>query len=179
MVGRLDPNLQRALVQVGRRSGEPVRINEGFRTRFRQEELAAGRGGATGPAAAPGTSEHEFGRAADVDLTAEQRALLDQVGLTTPVAGEPWHVELADGGGGVGALPGSSLGGGFAGTPAPSAPARPSSLRDLFTGLGSGGVGPAPSALAARAPLPRTRSEDEEEDEETLVERLRRLGVIP
>ncbi len=94
----LIPPMQEALVALAKKSGQPVQVNEGFRTAQRQIDLANGEGGATGPAAAPGTSNHEFGFAADLQLTAEQTALLPEVGLSnTVVAGEPWHVELVDG----------------------------------------------------------------------------------
>ncbi len=91
----LIPPMQEALVALAKKSGQPVQVNEGFRTAQRQIDLANGEGGATGPAAAPGTSNHEFGFAADLQLTAEQTALLPEVGLSnTVVSGEPWHVEL-------------------------------------------------------------------------------------
>ena len=86
-INKLDPALQTALVRLGRKSGEPVSVNEGFRTTYRQTELAEGRGGATGPAAAPGTSRHEFGNAADLNLTAKQRSLLGAVGLSNGGSG--------------------------------------------------------------------------------------------
>lgn len=91
----LVPPMQVALVKLAKLSGEPVQVNEGFRTAQRQIDLANGAGGATGPAAAPGTSNHEFGLAADLQLTAKQTSLLGQAGLNnTAVGGEPWHVEL-------------------------------------------------------------------------------------
>lgn len=178
-ISRLNPDLKRSLVQLGRLSGEPVRVNEGFRTRFRQTELAAGRGGATGPAAPPGTSPHEFGEAVDADLTSRQRELLPRVGLGTPVEGEPWHLELA-GAAGTSATP---LAGGT-----PTA-AGGSAVEALFGGTGAAptaGVrsrraprprrpvlSPLAAQLAARAPQPRNPLlEDEEEEEPTDLEEL-------
>lgn len=96
-VTELSPAMQTALVNLAKKSGQPVMMNEGFRTPERQIDLASGVGGATGPAAAPGTSNHEVGQAVDLELTPEQTALLGEVGLNnTAVSGEPWHVELND-----------------------------------------------------------------------------------
>lgn len=141
---RLIGPLQRRIVRLGRRSGEPVDINSGFRTRGEQQELfnrfQAGTGNLAAP---PGSSQHEFGGAVDVNLTGRQRELLPQLGLETPVPGEPWHVELIDGkptrvpgpppprGGGGGRTPstspapttGRSL---TPATPAPTTPSAPS-----------------------------------------------------
>jgi hypothetical protein len=51
-----------------------------------------------GLAAAPGTSEHGWGRALDLDLDGTAQAWLQQhagrFGFTAPVAGEPWHWEF-------------------------------------------------------------------------------------
>jgi hypothetical protein len=50
------------------------------------------------PVAAPGTSQHEFGNAIDVDsskLTAEQRTMLTQAGFVQPYANDPNHWELS------------------------------------------------------------------------------------
>lgn len=89
------------------RHGIRVRIVSGFRTRAEQEYLwkgyqrkLAGIPGNThfNLAARPGTSRHESGRAIDMDPdVAEQprlRPILAEFGLTLPVPGEPWHVEL-------------------------------------------------------------------------------------
>jgi hypothetical protein len=88
-----------ALVSMAQASGEPIDMNEGFRTFERQQYLYDNQGTqGIGVAAVPGTSNHEFGNAIDANLTAEQTALLDQFGLSnTVVGGEPWHVELVGG----------------------------------------------------------------------------------
>jgi len=110
--------MMQALVKLAKLSGEPVTINEGFRTRARQQYLYDNQGtNGIGVAAAPGTSNHEHGAAADVRLTPKQEALLGQVGLSNQVvAGEPWHVELVgDAASGIvdGLTAGGSMGGGI------------------------------------------------------------------
>lgn len=117
-INRINPEIQARLIEVAKESGEPIRINEGFRTTYRQQQLASGQGGATGPAAAPGTSQHEEGNAVDADLTAKQTALLAKHGLSNQVVpGEPWHIQLAEGTGSSSA----PVAGGGAGAPAPAA----------------------------------------------------------
>ena len=88
-----------ALLELAKKSGQPVAINEGFRLRNRQQYLYDHQGqDGIGTAAPPGTSNHEGGAAADIELTPEQEALLGEVGLNnTAVSGEPWHVELNSG----------------------------------------------------------------------------------
>lgn len=85
-----------ALLRLASLSGEPISFNEARRTRARQQYLADNPSARSGPAAAPGTSNHEGGAAADVNLTPKQESLLAEAGLAKPVAGEPWHIELAD-----------------------------------------------------------------------------------
>lgn len=87
--------LAEALVGLAKASGEPIQVNSAFRTRAEQEALyQAWQNGTGNLAAAPGTSNHEFGAAADVNLTARQRELAGQFGLGFPVSGEDWHIEL-------------------------------------------------------------------------------------
>jgi hypothetical protein len=89
----------KTLIALAKASGEPLNINEGTRSYARQEYLYEHQGqGGIGVAAPPGTSNHEGGAAADIQLTPRQIELLPQFGLSnTVVAGEPWHVELVSG----------------------------------------------------------------------------------
>jgi hypothetical protein len=91
---RFQPPLAQALLQLAKASGEPLQFNSGFRTRAEQEAAYADYLAGGTLAAVPGTSNHEFGRAADLSLTDKQRELLPEFGLGLPVPGEDWHVEL-------------------------------------------------------------------------------------
>jgi hypothetical protein len=87
--------LARALVGLAKASGDPISVNSGFRSTEEQAELYAAYQAGTGNLAAPpGSSNHEGGKAADVELTDEQRSLAPQFGLGFPVPGEDWHIEL-------------------------------------------------------------------------------------
>jgi hypothetical protein len=71
-------------------------MTSGFRSNSDQARLYADRGNNPNPVAAPGTSNHERGMAADIGgMTPEQRTLLPQYGLAQPVRNDPPHVELA------------------------------------------------------------------------------------
>ncbi|MCW2112472.1 hypothetical protein QIH87_14290 [Bradyrhizobium elkanii] len=73
-------------------------LSSGVRTRDDQARLYADRANNPNPVAAPGTSLHERGMAADIGgMTSEQRAILPQYGLAQPVANDPVHVQLAAG----------------------------------------------------------------------------------
>lgn len=91
-----DPVLKQQLIALSKESGEPIQLNSGFRTLDEQKAAFADyqAGGAT--AATPGSSNHEFGLAADLQLTDRQRSLLPKFGLGLPVPGEDWHVEVVD-----------------------------------------------------------------------------------
>lgn len=91
-----DPVLKQQLIALAKESGEPIQLNSGFRTLDEQKAAYADyqAGGAT--AATPGSSNHEYGLAADLQLTDRQRALLPKFGLGLPVPGEDWHVEVVD-----------------------------------------------------------------------------------
>lgn len=106
------PKLARILNEAGRRCGRKLRINEGTRTRARQQQLWDAN---PNPrfVARPGTSRHEdldgdgWGIAADVvdaldgenlRPMLERRDLLGwfaQQGAHFPMSWEPWHTELA------------------------------------------------------------------------------------
>lgn len=102
------PELARALNELGRRIKRPLFINEGWRTRARQEALWAqgirqhGYPGVTRWVARPGSSPHEGGNAADVQVAGVNlanypgaRAIAAELGLVFRLSWEPWHVELA------------------------------------------------------------------------------------
>jgi hypothetical protein len=80
-----------------------VRISSGYRTTAQQERLYADyirRDRRPPRVAKPGTSNHERGLAADLDLAWRTpfgwpyvHGIAQEYGLTFPVPGEPWHVE--------------------------------------------------------------------------------------
>jgi hypothetical protein len=97
-------------------------------------------------AAPPGSSNHEGGAAADVELTPKQRELAGQFGLGFPVAGEDWHIELVGDAAnqivtGLGGA-GSAGIGGSSGLGDPGVPAASSSQDRRTAGLGdyTGGI---------------------------------------
>jgi hypothetical protein len=100
-----------ALKQVAHDLGVEVRIISGLRTRAEQERLYYGwvhRLPGFNLAARPGTSNHERGHAADVDVVKSDgslvsignypgaRAALKRHGLALSVRTEPWHVDPQD-----------------------------------------------------------------------------------
>lgn len=98
----LNPDLLSKLAQVGQRLGKKLSISSGFRSRQEQEVLYQKYLNGTGNLAAkPGTSNHESGNAADVQVDGQDlasnpqaKAAALEVGLHFPVPGEPWHVEV-------------------------------------------------------------------------------------
>jgi murein DD-endopeptidase MepM/ murein hydrolase activator NlpD len=87
----LDTDLAEALIKAGKIAGVPIQINEGKRTRERQEHLYA-----TDPdAAPPGSSPHESGNAVDIKNYSEVADALSEAGLVQDVPGEAWHWALA------------------------------------------------------------------------------------
>ena len=91
-----DPILKQQLIALSKASGEPIQLNSGFRTLAEQKAAYADYQAGGNLAATPGSSNHEFGLAADLQLTDTQRSLLPKFGLGLPVAGEDWHVEVVD-----------------------------------------------------------------------------------
>ena len=85
--------------------------NGGFRALADQQRAYANYLAGGNLAAKPGTSQHELGRALDINPwpTSAQAALLAQFGLGQTVGGEPWHIGL------LGAGSGASAGAGGAG----------------------------------------------------------------
>lgn len=91
-----DPILMQQLVKLSKATGEPITLNSGFRTLDEQKAAYADFQAGGALAATPGSSNHEYGLAADVSLTSDQRARLAEFGLGLPVGGEDWHVEVVD-----------------------------------------------------------------------------------
>lgn len=77
-------------------TGKELHVEEAFRTYEDQAELYR-KYGASGRAAKPGRSLHEFGLA--IDISGAQARELDKLGLlrkygfTVPIGGEDWHIE--------------------------------------------------------------------------------------
>lgn len=91
-----DPILKQQLVKLAKASGEPITLNSGFRTLSEQKAAYADYQSGGALAATPGSSNHEYGLAADISLTDTQRSMLSKFGLGLPVGGEDWHVEVTD-----------------------------------------------------------------------------------
>jgi uncharacterized protein YcbK (DUF882 family) len=99
----LNEDLKQRLAQVGQKIGKKITISSGHRTRAEQEDAYARYKAGNGPLAArPGTSNHESGNAADVNVGGvhlrdlpEGKAAALELGLHFPVQSESWHVEIA------------------------------------------------------------------------------------
>ena len=108
-VAGLDPVFYQALMAWSAASGYNGSVNSGYRSIAEQTALwnASDKSGTM--VAAPGSSRHNFGTAADVGPypTAAQAAMLAMFGLTRPMSYEPWHIQL--GGAGSGAFGGATL----------------------------------------------------------------------
>ena len=112
----VNPKLLRRLARIARdltkhyhdtggnkRLRHSVLVNSGYRTRAEQQVLYDRYLRNGYPITAfPGTSRHETGNAVDVNLLTPNgirasisRTRLRKYGLKAPVAGEPWHIELA------------------------------------------------------------------------------------
>ena len=129
-------NFRAMAAEYGQKTGKVVGVNSGFRSYDKQMELYRQD---PSKAAKPGRSLHEFGLAIDAQPAnldeMDKLGLMRKYGFTRPVGGEPWHMEPAGiqvniakakedpqfaaeavrasegvGGGGVGAIPGSSKG---------------------------------------------------------------------
>ena len=91
----LKKNLLAMAAEYGEVTGTKLRLTSAYRTKEQQKALHA-----TNPnAAKPGSSNHEFGLAVDIDKRIVNRieslGLFRKYGFTRPVGGEPWHVEPA------------------------------------------------------------------------------------
>lgn len=86
-----------AMEAAARRDGINIRVTDSYRTLHAQHDLAERKGiyGKGGLAAVPGTSNHGWGRAVDIDTaggTVEWlRANGNRFGFFEDVPGEPWH----------------------------------------------------------------------------------------
>ena len=96
---RLLNALKMASTEYYRATGKQIGINSGYRDIKAQAELYRKSGG-DGSAAKPGSSMHNFGLAVDIDSKQidemEKLGLLAKYGLTRPIRGETWHLELAN-----------------------------------------------------------------------------------
>lgn len=98
----LNGQLLDRLAQLGEQMGEKLEIVSGFRSHHEQEVLYQKYLDGTGNLAAkPGSSNHESGNAADVNVggvsladNPKAKRLAAELGLSFPVSGEAWHVEL-------------------------------------------------------------------------------------
>jgi len=83
--------------------GVDLGVTSSYRSRDQQAQMVQAEGlySQGGLAAAPGHSEHGWGRALDLQGGADARAWLREhagaYGFTAPVAGEPWHWEYGTG----------------------------------------------------------------------------------
>lgn len=101
----LDSEVRDNFTQMISEYGKPVQVNAAHRNNEEQQSLydkwvAGGRQG--NPVAKPGASKHNIGRA--LDLNSQQVNELDKMGLLSKygfnrVAGDPPHIEMANGGG--------------------------------------------------------------------------------
>jgi len=97
----LDPKLAKIasnLPKVAKQLGFTARVTSGFRTHKQQQDLydAWRQGRSPYPAARPGTSDHEIGKAIDVLSTDEGAlvALLTEAGLFWAGASDPIHFSM-------------------------------------------------------------------------------------
>lgn len=103
MTSGLDASLSASLERLIAAAPGKVTITSGRRTAAQQQALYdAYRAGKGNLAARPGTSRHETGSAVDLhfDSPATAKWVHDNAarfGVSFPVAGEPWHAELAGG----------------------------------------------------------------------------------
>lgn len=101
----LDTAFLQALMAWARSSGYYGSVTSGYRSIAQQQALwdASDKTGRT--VAAPGSSKHNFGLAADVSPypTAAQAAMMATFGIYRPMSYEPWHIQLLGAGSGVGA----------------------------------------------------------------------------
>jgi LAS superfamily LD-carboxypeptidase LdcB len=98
----LNQDLLNRLAKIGEELGKEIDVKSGFRSREEQEVLYQKYLNGTGNLAAkPGTSNHESGNAADVNVDGTSLAnvpgakeIAAKHGIGFPVGGEPWHAEI-------------------------------------------------------------------------------------
>lgn len=110
-VAGLASSFMNQLRQMAGGHGQSLSVQSGYRTYAEQAALVAQKGlwssrNPTG-AAAPGTSKHESGRAADITPGRPSWPFAGNYGLTFPIGAEPWHIESFDKGGWL--LPGITV----------------------------------------------------------------------
>lgn len=94
---------QQAAAEYKQVTGQAVRVTSAFRTYEKQAELYADwiNGRSRFPAAPPGGSAHESGRAVDIDeataAAMERMGILSKYGLSRPVRNDPIHIQGASG----------------------------------------------------------------------------------
>lgn len=95
-IADLNPVLARQLVKLAKATGEPIVITSGYRSVEDQEAISSG----TNPKAPPGLSAHQFGMAADSEMSQRQAELAPKFGLEHgeggPGVADPPHTELTD-----------------------------------------------------------------------------------
>jgi len=95
-IATLNPVFAGQLVKLAKATGEPIVVTSGYRSTEDQEAIDPG----TNPAAPPGYSAHQFGMAADTEMSQRQAELAPQFGLEHGAAGpgvaDPPHTELTD-----------------------------------------------------------------------------------
>ncbi len=89
--------------------GININVNSGFRSRAEQAALFAASDGSGHMVAAPGSSHHELGIAADISPAPHGKE--SRFGLKYPMSWEPWHIELARRGGIVQKFAGGGIAG--------------------------------------------------------------------
>src|SRR4030065_1251594 len=100
-VEKVDPGLRNRFVSMAKdyyeQTGEPLKVTDSFRSNTEQTDLYARKPNLAAP---PGKSNHEFGKALDIDQSQvpklEELGLLDKHGFVRPALskGETWHIEL-------------------------------------------------------------------------------------
>lgn len=95
------PALGQALSKMSKAAGQSIYVQSGWRSYAEQAALYAAYLNGTGNlAAAPGSSNHESGRAADITPGSEVfGGMAGRFGLGFTVPGESWHIELLKRGG--------------------------------------------------------------------------------
>ena len=94
-IATLNPVFARQLVKLAKASGEPIVVTSGYRSVEDQENIDSG----VNPKANPGYSTHQFGMAADTEMSSRQEELAAKFGLEHGSAGgvpDPPHTELTD-----------------------------------------------------------------------------------
>lgn len=175
----LNPVLARQMVKLARATGTPITITSGYRSVEDQAAIDPG----TNPAAPPGLSAHQFGMAADAEMTAEQTAMAPKFGLVHGEAGpgvaDPPHTELTDPRLIKEALKYGPIRSGYAPAGVPLSEGDLGSWRDGGVGSGasySGGTAPTGGTISSGGASPTTPGGKRKAKQESALEMLRKLG---